>query len=103
MSSMHPHGDTSVDQLHHLEVVLAKHIPTLKAKKRSMIALHLSDIAGEIPHFEKCYTALAQSEELSEDDLVECMEALEVSVLHMLSHMKDLKPLLGKAVNSLPE
>lgn len=94
---------TSVDQLHHLEVVLAKHIPTLKAKKRSMIALHLSDIAGEIPHFEKCYTALAQSEELSEDDLVECMEALGVSVLHMLSHMKDLKPLLGKAVNSLPE
>ena len=57
MSSMHP-GYTSADRLHRLEVVLEKHIPTLKAKKRSMIALHLSDIAGEIPHFEKFYTAL---------------------------------------------
>ncbi len=103
MSSMHAGGHTSVDQLHQLEAVLEKHVPTLKAKKRSLIALHLSDIAGEIPHFEKWYTALAQSEEISEDDLIECVEALEISVLHMLHHMKDLKPLLGKAVNALPE
>ncbi len=98
-----PYNTPSVNQLHHLDTVLEKHLPTLKAKKRSMIALHLSDIAGETPHFEKCYTALAQSEEISENDIIECMEALEISVLHMLHHMKDLKPLLGNAVNALPE
>ncbi len=92
-----------MNEIHQLEVVLRKYLSTLKAKKRSMIALHLSDIAGEIPHFEEWYTALAQSEEISEDDLIECVEALEISVLHMLHHMKDLKPLLGKAVNALPE
>ena len=68
-----------------------------------MIALHLSDIAGEIPNFEKCYTALVQSEEISEDDLAGCLEELEISVLHMLDHMKGLKPLLKEAVNALPE
>ena len=68
-----------------------------------MIALHLSDIAGEIPNFEKCYTTLVQSEEISEDDLADCLEELEISVLHMLDHMKDLKPLLKEAVNALPE
>ena len=103
MDSIQPSTHGSVDQLHHLDTVLEKHLPTLKAKKRSMIALHLSDIAGEMPNFEKCYTALAQSEEISEDDLADCVEELEISVLHMLDHMKDLKPLLKKAVNALPE
>ena len=102
MDSIQPSVYGSVDQLHHLETVLEKHLSTLKAKKIAMIALHLSDIAGEIPNFEKCYTALAQSEEISEDDLADCMEELEISVLHMLDHMKDLKPLLKKAVNALP-
>ena len=92
-----------MNEIHQLEVVLRKDLATLKAKKRSLIALHLSYIAGEIPHFENWYTALAQSEEISEDDLIECVEALKISVLHMLHHMKDLKPLLGKAVNALPE
>ena len=103
MNSIQPSTHGSVDQLHHLDTVLEKHLPTLKAKKRSMIALHLSDIAGEIPNFEKCYTALVQSEEISEDDLADCLEELEISVLHMLDHMKDLKPLLKEAVNALPE
>ena len=103
MDSIQPSTHGSVDQLHHLDTVLEKHLPTLKAKKRSMIALHLSDIAGEIPNFEKCYTALVQSEEISEDDLADCLEKLEISVLHMLDHMKDLKPLLKEAVNALPE
>ena len=103
MDSIQPSTHGSVDQLHHLDTVLEKHLPTLKAKKRSMIALHLSDIAGEIPNFEKCYTALVQSEEISEDDLADCLEELEISVLHMLDHMKDLKPLLKEAVNALPE
>ena len=103
MDSIQPSTHGSVDQLHHLDTVLEKHLPTLKAKKRSMIALHLSDIAGEMPHFEKCYTALVQSEEISEDDLAGCLEELEISVLHMLDHMKDLKPLLKEAVNALPE
>ena len=103
MDSIQPSTHGSVDQLHHLDTVLEKHLPTLKAKKRSMIALHLSDIAGEIPNFEKCYTALVQSEEISEDDLADCVEELEISVLHMLDHMKDLKPLLKEAVNALPE
>ena len=103
MDSIQPSTHGSVDQLHHLDTVLEKHLPTLKAKKRSMIALHLSDIAGEIPNFEKCYTALVQSEEISEDDLAGCLEELEISVLHMLDHMKDLKPLLKEAVNALPE
>jgi hypothetical protein len=103
MDSIQPSTHGSVDQLHHLDTVLEKHLPTLKAKKRSMIALHLSDIAGEMPNFEKCYTALVQSEEISEDDLADCVEELEISVLHMLDHMKDLKPLLKKAVNALPE
>ena len=103
MDSIQPSAHGSVDQLHHLDTVLEKHLPTLKAKKRSMIALHLSDIAGEIPNFEKCYTALVQSEEISEDDLAGCLEELEISVLHMLDHMKDLKPLLKETVNALPE
>ena len=103
MDSIQPSTHGSVDQLHHLDTVLEKHLPTLKAKKRSMIALHLSDIAGEIPNFEKCYTALVQSEEISEDDLADCVEELEISVLHMLDHMKGLKPLLKEAVNALPE
>ena len=103
MDSIQPSTHGSVDQLHHLDTVLEKHLPTLKAKKRSMIALHLSDIAGEMPNFEKCYTALVQSEEISEDDLADCLEELEISVLHMLDHMKDLKPLLKEAVNALPE
>ena len=103
MNSIQPSTHGSVDQLHHLDTVLEKHLPTLKAKKRSMIALHLSDIAGEMPNFEKCYTALVQSEEISEDDLADCLEELEISVLHMLDHMKDLKPLLKEAVNALPE
>ena len=103
MDSIQPSVHGSVDQLHHLETVLEKYLSTLKAKKRSMIALHLSDIAGEIPKFEKCYTALVQSEEISEDDLADCMGELEISVLHLLHHMKDLKPLLKKAVNALPE
>ena len=103
MDSIQPSTHGSVDQLHHLDTVLEKHLPTLKAKKRSMIALHLSDIAGEMPNFEKCYTALVQSEEISEDDLAGCLEELEISVLHMLDHMKDLKPLLKEAVNALPE
>ena len=101
MNSVHPAEHTSVDQLHQLDAALEKHLPTLNAKKRSMIALHLSDIAEEIPHFEKWYAALAQSEEISEDDLIECMEALEISVLHILHHLKDLKPLLKKAVNAM--
>ena len=103
MDSIQPSTHGSVDQLHHLDTVLEKHLPTLKAKKHSMIALHLSDIAGEMPNFEKCYTALVQSEEISEDDLADCLEELEISVLHMLDHMKDLKPLLKEAVNALPE
>ena len=103
MDSIQPSVYGSIGQLHHLETVLEKYLPTLKAKKRSMIALHLSDIAGEMPHFEKCYTALVQSEEISEDDLADCVEELEISVLHMLDHMKDLKPLLKEAVNALPE
>ena len=103
MDSIQPSTHGSVDRLHHLDTVLEKHLPTLKAKKRSMIALHLSDIAGEMPHFEKCYTALAQSEEISEDDLAGCLEELEISVLHTLDHMKGLKPLLKEAVNALPE
>ncbi|MDE0300596.1 MAG: hypothetical protein OXN17_18325 [Candidatus Poribacteria bacterium] len=103
MTSIKSTRDNPLDEIDRLEVILRKYLPMLKAKKRSMIALHLSDIAGEVPHYEKWYSALARSEEISEDDLIECMEALEVSVLHMLSHMKDLKPLLGKAVNALPE
>ena len=103
MDSIQPSVYGSIGQLHHLETVLEKYLPTLKAKKRSMIALHLSDIAGEMPNFEKCYTALAQSEEISEDDLAGCLEELEISVLHMLDHMKGLKPLLKEAVNALPE
>ena len=102
MDSIQPSIHGSVDQIHHLASVLEKHLPMLKEKRISMIALHLGDIAGEIPNFEKCYTALVQSEEISEDDLADCMEELEISVLHLLHHMKDLKPLLKKAVNALP-
>ena len=51
MDSIQPSTHGSVDQLHQLDIVLEKHLPTLEAKKRSMIALHLSDIAGEIPTF----------------------------------------------------
>ena len=77
------------EQLYRLDTVLEKHLPTLKATKRAMIALHLSDIAGEIPNFEKCYTALVQSEDVSAADLADCMGELEISVLHMLHHMKE--------------
>ncbi len=91
------------EQLYRLDTVLEKRLPTLKVAKRAMIALHLSDIAGEIPNFEKCYTALVQSEDVSAADLADCMGELEISVLHMLHHMKNLKPLLKKAVNALPE
>lgn len=103
MTSIKPTTSVLLDEIDRLDIVLRKYLPKLKAKKRSMIALHLSDIAGEIPKFEKCYTALVQSEEISEDDLADCMGELEISVLHMLDHMKDLKPLLKKAVNALPE
>ena len=103
MTSIKPTTDIPLDEIDRLDIVLRKYLPMLKAKKRSMIALHLSDIAGEIPNFEKCYTALVQSEEISEDDLAGCLEELEISVLHMLDHMKDLKPLLKEAVNALPE
>ena len=102
MNSIQPSVQTSVDRLHHVITVLEKHLPTLEAEKISMIALHLSDIAEEIPHFQKRYTALIQSEEISEDDCIDCIAELEVSVLHMLRHMKDLKPLLEKAVDVLP-
>ena len=102
MNSIQPSVQTSVDRLHHLITVLEKHLPTFESEKLSMIALHLSDIAGEIPHFQKCYTALVQSEEISEGELSECLAELDVSVLHMLRHMKDLKPLLEKAVDVLP-
>ena len=103
MTSIKPTTDIPLDEIDRLDIVLRKYLPMLKAKKRSMIALHLSDIAGEIPNFEKCYTALVQSEEISEDDLAGWLEELEISVLHMLDHMKDLKPLLKEAVNALPE
>ena len=103
MTSIKPTTSVPLDEIGRLDIVLRKYLPKLKAKKRSMIALHLSDIAGEIPKFEKCYTALVQSEEISEADLADCMGELEISVLHMLHHMKDLKPLLKKAVNTLPE
>ena len=72
MDSIQPSVYDSVDQLHHLETVLEKHLSALKAKKISMIALHLSDIAGEIPNFEKCYTALVQSEEIFAEKSGEC-------------------------------
>jgi hypothetical protein len=103
MTSIKPTTDIPLDEIDCLDIVLRKYLPMLKAKKRSMIALHLSDIAGEMPNFEKCYTALVQSEEISEDDLAGCLEELEISVLHMLDHMKGLKPLLKEAVNALPE
>lgn len=103
MTSIKPTTSIPLDEIDRLDIILRKYLPKLKAKKRSMIALHLSDIAGEIPTFEKCYAALVQSEEISEDDLADCVEELEISVLHMLDHMKDLKPLLKKAVNALPE
>ena len=102
MASIKSTADIPLDEIDRLDILLKKYIPTLKAKKRAMIALHLSDIAGEMPNFEKCYTALVQSEEISEDNLVDCMEELEISVIHMLNHMKDLKPLLKQAVNVLP-
>ena len=102
MTSIKSTADIPLDEIDRLDIVLRKYLPMLKAKKCSMIALHLSDIAGEIPHFEKCYTALVQSEEVSEGDLADCVEELEISVLHILDHMKDLKPLLKKAVNALP-
>jgi hypothetical protein len=103
MTSIKPTTTVPLDEIDRLDIVLRRYLPKLKAKKRSMIALHLSDIAGEIPKFEKCYTALVQSEEISEDDLADCMGELEISVLHLLHHMKDLKPLLKKAVDALPE
>ncbi len=102
MASIKSTADIPLDEIDRLDILLKKYIPTLKAKKRAMIALHLSDIAGEIPQFEKCYTALVQSEEISEDNLVDCIEELEISVIHMLNHMKGLKPLLKQAVNVLP-
>ena len=102
MASIKSTADIPLDEIDRLDILLKKYVPTLKAKKRAMIALHLSDIAGEMPNFEKCYTALVQSEEISEDNLVDCMEELEISVIHMLNHMKDLKPLLKQAVNVLP-
>lgn len=102
MASIKPTTDIPLDEIDRLDILLKKYLPTLKAKKRAMIALHLSDIAGEMPNFEKCYTALVQSEEISEDNLVDCIEELEISVIHMLNHMKDLKPLLKQAVNVLP-
>ena len=102
MTLIKSQAEVPLDEIDRLDIVLKKYLPTLKAEKRSMIALHLSDIAGEIPHFQKCYTALVQSEEISEDDFIDCIAELEVSVLHMLRHMKDLKPLLEKAVDVLP-
>ena len=102
MTSINSTADIPLDEIDRLDILLRKYLPTLKAKKRAMISLHLSDIAEEMPNFEKCYTALVQSEEITEDDLADCMEELEISVLHMLNHMKYLKPLLKKAVNVLP-
>ena len=93
---------SSVDELHQLINVIKKHLPTLKENKTSMISLHLSDIAGELPHFQKSYNALVQSEELSEDDFIDCMVELQVSVFHILGHIKDLNRLLEKAVDMLP-
>ena len=94
--------EISLGELDRLRIILKKYLPTLKAEKTSMIALHLSDIAGEIPHFQKNYTALVQSEELSEDDFIDCIEELQVSVFHIWSHIKDLNTLLRKAVDMLP-
>ena len=93
---------SSVDELHQLINVIKKHLPTLKENKTSMISLHLSDIAGELPHFQKSYNALVQSEELSEDDFIDCIVELEVSVFHILGHIKDLHKLLKKAEDALP-
>ena len=102
MTAMQPTTQNSVDELHLLINVIKKHLPTLKENKTSMISLHLSDIAGELPHFQKSYTALVQSEELSEDDFIDCIEELQVSVFHIWSHIKDLNTLLRKAVDMLP-
>ena len=102
MDSIKSTAGIPLDEIGRLDILLRKYLPALSAKKRAMIALHLSDIAGEIPNFEKCYTALVQSEEISQDDLADCIEELEISVVHMLNHMKNLKPLLKKAGNVLP-
>ncbi len=102
MNSMQPTMKNSVDELHQFITVLKKHLPKVKENKLSMIALHLSDISDEIPRFQKNYTALVQSEELSEDDFIDCIAELEVSVFHILGHIKDLHKLLKKAVDALP-
>ena len=102
MTTIKSATDVPLDEIDRLEFVLRKYLPTLKSKKHSMISLHLSDIAGEMPRFQKFYTALVQNEGLSEADFDDCIAELEVSVLHLYRHMKDLKPLLGKAVDAPP-
>ncbi|MBI1927107.1 hypothetical protein HYR99_23055 [Candidatus Poribacteria bacterium] len=91
-----------LDEIDRLRIILKKYLPTIKSEKLSMIALHLSDISDEIPRFQKNYTALVQREELSEDDFIDCIAELEVSVFHMLGHIKDLHKRLKKAVDALP-
>ncbi len=102
MTSRQPTTKNLLDELDRLTDVLKERLPTIKESQIDMIALHLSDIAGELPHFQKNYTALVQSEELSEDDFIDCIAELEVSVFHILGHIKDLHKLLKKAVDALP-
>ncbi|MBI1927106.1 hypothetical protein HYR99_23045 [Candidatus Poribacteria bacterium] len=102
MTSRQPTTKNLLDELDRLTDVLKERLPTIKESQIDMIALHLSDIAGEIPHFQKSYNALVQSEELSEDDFIGCMVELEISIAHILHHGKALKTLLKKALETLP-
>ena len=98
LQSMPSNVHRQLEQIDILQNVLTQSLQAFEPKNTSLMALHLSDIADEMPKFQKNLAALVQSNGLTDDELAEIMADLQVSIDHIIDHGKELSNLLEEAM-----